>query len=104
MTIAEGGGRRAVSNKLRDMYIPTLKANYIVWPAVQIVNFRLMPVQFQLVSGLRDPGTIRPLVLEIHADDTFVPALCFHDRYCMDRLPVPVERSGGCRREQDPPV
>lgn len=50
MTVAEGGGRRAVVNKLRDMYIPTLKANFIVWPAVQIVNFRLMPVQFQLVS------------------------------------------------------
>lgn len=49
MTIAEGGGRRAISHKLRDMYIPTLKANYVVWPAVQIVNFRLMPVQFQLV-------------------------------------------------------
>lgn len=48
MTVAEGGGRRAVSNKLRDMYVPTLKANYLVWPAVQIVNFRLMPVQFQL--------------------------------------------------------
>ncbi|KAJ3502402.1 hypothetical protein NM208_g16735 [Fusarium decemcellulare] len=48
MTIAEGGGRRAISNKLRDMYIPTLKANYCVWPAVQIVNFRLMPVQYQL--------------------------------------------------------
>lgn len=49
MTIAEGGGRRAIAHKLRDMYMPTLKANYIVWPAVQIVNFRLMPVQFQLV-------------------------------------------------------
>ncbi|KEY72365.1 hypothetical protein S7711_01045 [Stachybotrys chartarum IBT 7711] len=48
MTVAEGGGKRAVSNKLRDMYVPTLKANYLVWPAVQIVNFRLMPVQFQL--------------------------------------------------------
>ncbi|KAL2203851.1 hypothetical protein CC79DRAFT_1278258 [Sarocladium strictum] len=48
MTVAEGGGRRAVTNKLREMYIPTLKANFIVWPAVQIVNFRLMPVQFQL--------------------------------------------------------
>ncbi|KAK7420894.1 hypothetical protein QQX98_002457 [Neonectria punicea] len=48
MTIAEGGGRRAVSHKLREMYIPTLKANFIVWPAVQIVNFRLMPVQYQL--------------------------------------------------------
>lgn len=48
MTLAEGGGRRAVARKLQDMYIPTLKANFIVWPAVQIVNFRLMPVQFQL--------------------------------------------------------
>ncbi|KAI0398997.1 Mpv17/PMP22 family protein [Xylaria palmicola] len=48
MTVAEGGGRRAVAMKLRDMYMPTLKANYMVWPAVQIVNFRLMPVQFQL--------------------------------------------------------
>jgi protein Mpv17 len=48
MTVAEGGGRRAVSSKLRDMYVPTLKANFIVWPAVQIVNFRLMPVQYQL--------------------------------------------------------
>ncbi|KAL3420682.1 Mpv17/PMP22 family protein [Phlyctema vagabunda] len=48
MTIAEGGGKRAVTHKLRDMYIPTLKANYMVWPLVQIVNFRLMPVQFQL--------------------------------------------------------
>lgn len=50
MTVAEGGGRRAVYNKLRDMYVPTLKANYAVWPAVQVINFRLMPVQFQLVS------------------------------------------------------
>ncbi|KUI53678.1 Protein sym1 [Cytospora mali] len=48
MTIAEGGGRRAVYTKLRDMYLPTLKANYVVWPAVQVINFRLMPVQFQL--------------------------------------------------------
>jgi len=48
MTIAEGGGKRAVSHKLRDMYLPTLKANFMVWPAVQILNFRVMPIQFQL--------------------------------------------------------
>jgi protein Mpv17 len=50
MTVAEGGGRREVLQKLRDMYVPTLKANYMLWPAVQVINFRLMPVQFQLVS------------------------------------------------------
>ncbi|KAG7287231.1 hypothetical protein NEMBOFW57_006737 [Staphylotrichum longicolle] len=48
MTIAEGGGKRAVYHKMRDMYVPTLKANYMLWPAVQVINFRLMPVQFQL--------------------------------------------------------
>ena len=51
MTVAEGGGRRAVGHKLRDMYLPTLKANFMVWPLVQIINFRLMPIQFQLVSS-----------------------------------------------------
>ena len=49
MTVAEGGGKRAISHKLRDMYLPTLKANFMVWPLVQIINFRLMPLQFQLV-------------------------------------------------------
>jgi protein Mpv17 len=48
MTIAEGGGKRAVTHKLRDMYLPTMKANYMVWPLVQMVNFRIMPIQFQL--------------------------------------------------------
>jgi len=48
MTVAEGGGKRAVAHKLRDMYLPTLKANFMVWPLVQIINFRLMPIQFQL--------------------------------------------------------
>jgi protein Mpv17 len=48
MTIAEGGGRRAVQAKLREMYVPTMKTNYMVWPVVQLVNFRVMPIQFQL--------------------------------------------------------
>jgi hypothetical protein len=50
MTVAEGGGKRAVSRKFQDIYVPTLKANYMLWPAVQIINFRIMPVQFQIVS------------------------------------------------------
>lgn len=50
MTVAEGGGRRALVNKLRDVYMPTLKANFILWPAVQVLNFRVVPIQFQIVS------------------------------------------------------
>lgn len=75
MTIAEGGRRRAVTSKLRDMYVPTLKANYLVWPAVQIVNFRLMPVMFQLVcpcppamstaSRVHDADVVQPFVSTI---------------------------------------
>jgi Mpv17 / PMP22 family len=52
MTVAEGGGRRAVTLKLRDMYVPTLKANFMVWPTVQLLNFRVLPIQFQVVSYL----------------------------------------------------
>jgi len=51
MTVAEGGGRRAVARKFQDVYIPALKANFVVWPAVQLLNFRVMPVQFQIVSA-----------------------------------------------------
>jgi hypothetical protein len=27
-----------------------LKSNYVLWPAVQILNFRVIPLQFQLVG------------------------------------------------------
>ncbi|KAF2717746.1 hypothetical protein K431DRAFT_288272 [Polychaeton citri CBS 116435] len=48
MTVAEGGGKRAVMKKFQDIYVPALKANYIVWPAVQMLNFRVLPIQFQI--------------------------------------------------------
>ncbi|KAE8351101.1 hypothetical protein BDV28DRAFT_137838 [Aspergillus coremiiformis] len=48
MTIAEGGGRRALTRKFQDVYLPTLKANFVLWPAVQILNFRVVPIQFQI--------------------------------------------------------
>jgi hypothetical protein len=48
MTVAEGGGKKAVARKFQDVYVPALKANYMVWPAVQIINFRVMPIQLQI--------------------------------------------------------
>lgn len=36
--------------KFQDVYLPSLKANFIVWPLVQVLNFRVMPIQFQIVS------------------------------------------------------
>jgi protein Mpv17 len=91
MTVAEGGGRRAVANKLRDMYVPTLKANFVVWPAIQIVNFRLMPVQYQLVSAAES------WVLSMQCIDNTFTALCLHCQYCLDRLSLSDER---CRRRR----
>lgn len=51
MTVAEGGGRQAIVRKMQDVYTPTLKANFMLWPAVQILNFRVIPIQFQIVSS-----------------------------------------------------
>jgi protein Mpv17 len=55
MTVCEGGGRRAITRKFQDVYVPALKANFIVWPAVQLINFRIMPIQFQIVSIQHQP-------------------------------------------------
>ena len=54
MTVAEGGGRRAIIKKFQDVYVPALRANYLLWPAVQMLNFRVLPIQFQIpfVSGI----------------------------------------------------
>ncbi|KAL8899960.1 MAG: hypothetical protein Q9207_005931 [Kuettlingeria erythrocarpa] len=48
MTVTEGGGRRAVARKFQDVYLPALKANYMVWPAVQFLNFRVVPLPYQI--------------------------------------------------------
>nr|POE58705.1 phosphoglycerate kinase [Quercus suber] len=56
MTVAEGGGRRAVTRKFQEVYIPALKANYMVWPAVQMLNFRLIPIALQI--RIRISGTM----------------------------------------------
>lgn len=49
--------------KFQDVYIPALKANYVVWPAVQMLNFRVMPIQFQIVSSRSPYTTSSPHVL-----------------------------------------
>lgn len=63
MTVSEGGGRRALSRKFQDVYLPSLKANYMVWPLVQILNFRVIPLPFQIVIILVSfIGTIQMLM------------------------------------------
>lgn len=80
MTVAEGGGRRALARKFQEVYIPTLKANFVLWPAVQVLNFRVVPIQFQIVS-LSIRG--RSAYIDI------ISALCVRDRYRVDSISFP---------------
>ncbi|KAG0251431.1 hypothetical protein DFQ27_008769 [Actinomortierella ambigua] len=48
LTVLEGGGVREVKEKLSESYPTALKANYTIWPVVQLVNFSIMPLQFRL--------------------------------------------------------
>jgi protein Mpv17 len=92
MTIAEGGGKRAVAHKMRDMYVPTLKANYMLWPAVQVINFRLMPVQFQLVSAVPRFECLAGFRGDVLTQ--FCEALRVNGRDCVDCLPFTYQCGG----------
>lgn len=54
MGYAETRHWQGVQEKFRDAYTPALIANYKVWPLVQLVNFKIMPIQYRLpfVSSL----------------------------------------------------
>lgn len=87
MTIAEGGGRRALGRKFRDVYLPTLKANFVLWPAVQILNFRVVPIQFQIVSPTL--GTPERAARTRANEMISLVALCIHHWYRLDCVPLP---------------
>ncbi|KAK4170339.1 hypothetical protein QBC43DRAFT_305931 [Cladorrhinum sp. PSN259] len=46
MAVLEGGSPAA---KLKESYVPALSANYMIWPFVQMVNFKFIPLQHRLV-------------------------------------------------------
>lgn len=46
MAVLEGGSPRA---KLEHNYRSAMEANYVVWPAVQMVNFSLVPLQHRVL-------------------------------------------------------
>ncbi|KAG0310163.1 hypothetical protein BGZ97_012746 [Linnemannia gamsii] len=48
LTVLEGGSFQQIKDKLNKTFIPTLQANYLVWPMVQLVNFSVMPLQLRL--------------------------------------------------------
>ena len=46
MAVMEGGSPR---QKLEKNYVPGLKANWMLWPAVQAVNFKLVPLEHRVL-------------------------------------------------------
>lgn len=46
MSVLEGGDPK---EKLKKSYLPGLKANWALWPAVQAVNFKLVPLEHRVL-------------------------------------------------------
>ncbi|CAG8541225.1 6685_t:CDS:1 [Paraglomus brasilianum] len=48
MGAMEGHSVDKIKEKFRVSFVPALKANYCVWPLVQVVNFRFMPLRYRV--------------------------------------------------------
>jgi len=48
MTVMEGGDGIAIEKKIKRNWWDTLTTNWMVWPAIQVLNFGFVPVQLRL--------------------------------------------------------
>ncbi|KAJ2963271.1 hypothetical protein NQZ79_g1656 [Umbelopsis isabellina] len=48
MGFVETGSIEGVQAKFKDAYLPAIKANYQLWPAVQLINFKFVPLPYRL--------------------------------------------------------
>jgi protein Mpv17 len=44
-----GGSLKDVEARVEGHYINTLKMNLVVWPAAMLVNFKYIPLQYQVL-------------------------------------------------------
>ncbi|KAF8320361.1 hypothetical protein DL93DRAFT_2073950 [Clavulina sp. PMI_390] len=44
----EGRDNTAIKQKYNDMFLPAITANWKVWPAIQLINFRFMPLAYRV--------------------------------------------------------
>ena len=50
-TFIDGGNFQDALNRIKDQFIPTYKVNLMVWPAAQLINFWLIPVQYRVLMA-----------------------------------------------------
>ncbi|KZT61083.1 Mpv17/PMP22 [Calocera cornea HHB12733] len=48
MGVMEGKNVQQIRQKYKDMYWSALIANWQVWPAAQLINFRYMPLPYRV--------------------------------------------------------
>ena len=48
-TLMNGGSLKDVEARVEGHYINTLKMNLVVWPAAMLVNFKYIPLQYQVL-------------------------------------------------------
>ncbi|KAJ6574882.1 hypothetical protein B0H19DRAFT_1126170 [Mycena capillaripes] len=48
MGVLEGRSRKQIAQKYSDLFMPTLATNWSVWPFLQFVNFRFMPLPYRV--------------------------------------------------------
>ncbi|KAL7414828.1 hypothetical protein BDY24DRAFT_384720, partial [Mrakia frigida] len=48
MGIMEAKSSDSIQDKFKTMYVPAILANWTVWPFIQVVNFRYMPLAYRV--------------------------------------------------------
>lgn len=48
MNVMEGNSTADLRKRLAKQFVPALKAQYLLWPVVQFVNFKFVPLMYQL--------------------------------------------------------
>jgi len=48
MGLMEGKKMSQVTQKYKDLFVPAMIANWKVWPAIQMINFRFMPLAYRV--------------------------------------------------------
>ncbi|KAK9469553.1 hypothetical protein V1512DRAFT_244991 [Lipomyces arxii] len=49
MGVLSNQGWDVIKQDLQNKWYPTMVGNYAVWPAVQIINFRFLPLEYRLL-------------------------------------------------------